>query len=94
MNEVPDIFDVVRIVLLFLSPVIFLEGILLLLLTADKYNKFEKALSRELGGMKKRVAPALESNIYAFHNWLMKKTIVVGIICIAYSLIIFFINRR
>jgi hypothetical protein len=94
MYEGPDFFDVIRVILLFLSPVVFLEGALLLLLNVDKYTKLEKALSKEVGGMKKRVAPTLESNIYAFHNWLTRKSIAFGGFCIIYSLLILFLFRK
>ena len=94
MSQGPDFFDLVRVALLFLSPVVFLEGALLLLLNVDRYSKLEKSLSKEVGGMRKRMAPTLETNIYAFHNWLTRKSIAFGGVCIVYSLLIVFLFRK
>lgn len=90
----PTIFDVIRVILFFVSPIIFLEGVLLLLLTVDRYNRLEKALNKEIGGLRKHVIPALETDIYAFHNWLLKRSVAVGVICIVYSLTIFLLLKK
>ena len=93
MSEGFDLFNTVRAVLLVMSPIMLLIGIIILLSAADKYNKLEEALGREIGGIRKRVVPKLESNIYTLHGWLLKRKIIIGLICVVSSLV-FFVSLR
>ncbi len=83
-----DFFAIVRIIMLWLSPAIFLEGLLLLLLSIDEYKRVEEGFSK-LGKARKKRLPKLEANIYTFHNWLLKRKIIVGLICIICAVIFF-----
>ncbi len=94
MGEQITVFDVMKTVLLWLSPLVFLEGILLLILKVDKHTKLEHHLSKEVGGIKKRLIPKLETNIYSLQNWLVKRTIVLGLFFIIYSLMLFVVLVR
>ncbi len=88
------IFEITRIVLLWLSPLVFLEGIALLIVKADKHIKLEHRLGREIGGIRKRLVPKLETNIYTFQNWLLKRNFVLGLFFILYSVMMFTILRK
>ena len=44
--------------------------------------------------LRKRIIPKLEKNVYAFHEWCLKKNILIGIICIIYSVIVFLVLRK
>ena len=86
MEGLDALFELERIFLLWMSPVIFILSIVILL-GADKYNKIEGVLGREIGGIRKRVVPMLETNIYSFHEWLLKKRVIVGLICVICSIV-------
>jgi len=86
------IFHVIRMVIFWVSPLIFFVG-LFLILTAKRYAKLEEKLGREIGGIRKRVAPKLETNIYSFHQWLLKKNVIVGFFYIACAVLFFFFAK-
>ena len=94
MGEGFDIFYLIRTVLLVMSPIMLLMGMIILLAAADKYNKLEEALGKEIGGIRKKTVPKLESNIYTLHNWMLKRKIVIGLICIICSLAFFVVLRK
>jgi hypothetical protein len=87
--EEQDFFYAIKIFTFWMSPVIFLEG-LLLLLSADKYNKLERILKKEIGGIRKKAKSKLETERYAFHEWLLKRKYIVSFSCIIYSALVFF----
>ncbi|MFA5356993.1 MAG: hypothetical protein WC301_06310 [Candidatus Omnitrophota bacterium] len=89
MEEGITFFEVIRAVLLWLSPLILLEGVLLLLVKKDKLTKIEEELGKEVGGIRKRIVPSIETNIFSFQNWMVKKTPVLGIFFIVYSIVLF-----
>ncbi|MDD4939530.1 MAG: hypothetical protein PHE18_01705 [Candidatus Omnitrophica bacterium] len=89
MEEQITFFDVLRTILLWFSPVIFLEGLLLLFMKVDKHIKLENHLEKEVVRIGKRVFPRIETNIYTFQNWMLKKTFGLGIFFIVYSVLIF-----
>jgi len=62
-----------------LSLAVLFAGILLI--TYKDYEKIEEKLGKEKG-MRKVAHPFLETNIYVFDEWLLKKKMAVGIICI------------
>ena len=90
--EVDDItvFDVLRAIIFWLSPVIFLVGVLLVLY--GNFRKIETIFSKELG-IRKKVLPKLEDYNYTFHEWLLERNSLVGLICMACGLTFFFVLR-
>jgi ABC-type lipoprotein release transport system permease subunit len=88
------VFFAMKTFLLWTSPLILLEGILLLLTKEDKYRKLEEKLGKEVGGIKKRVVPWLETNNYAFQNWLLKRKLLLGIVFVVYALMLFWVLRK
>jgi hypothetical protein len=87
----PTVFHIIRTVVFWISPVIFLAG-LFLMLTAERYAKMEEKLGREIGGIRKRVIPSLETNIYSFHQWLLEKNVMAGLFYIACAAAFFFLK--
>ena len=87
------IFDFIWVVMFWLSPLIFLEGVFILL-AADKYKNVEKKLNTELGWFGKKKASKIEVNIYTFHDWLFKKRVPIGIILITYSVASFVLLKK
>jgi len=81
------VFDVVRTIVFWFSPIIFFVGVLMVL--SGNYRKLEEKLSREMG-MRKKVLPKFEANDYSFHEWLLKKDTLLGLICIACASFFFF----
>lgn len=85
------VFEILRFILLGLTPLVFIEGLLLLLVKEPKYEKIEEALSKEFGVLKRRVAPWLESNIYSLQRKLLKKKTFLGVFFIIYAALLFFV---
>jgi len=90
--EVEDItvFDVLRAIIFWLSPGIFFVGVLLILY--GNYKKLEIMLSREMG-IRKKIFPKLESYNYTFHEWLLEKNTLIGMVCIGCALVFFLALR-
>ncbi len=84
------VLNVLRAIIFWFSPVIFLAGILLVLY--GNYKKLETMLSKEMG-IRKKVFPKLETNNYTFHEWLLERNTLVGLICIICALVFFFVAR-
>ena len=80
------IFDVMRSTFLFVSPIIFIVGVLLLA-AEYKYRKLEGVLGKEVWGVKKILIPKLEATIYTFQESLLKKRVIVGLICVICSIV-------
>jgi len=93
MSEEATFFDILRIVMLWMSPVIVLVGLLLLLLNSGAYGSLEDKLGREVGGIKKRIIPLIETNINSLHNWMLARKSIVGLVFIVCFLVIFFFLR-
>ncbi|MFA5410348.1 MAG: hypothetical protein WC321_00590 [Candidatus Omnitrophota bacterium] len=81
------VFDRLMVILLWLVPLVFIEGILLLMTSAESYRKIEKALGKELSGVKTRLIPRIETNLYGFSEWLIKRKAIIGLICIVYAVV-------
>jgi hypothetical protein len=92
MQEYSVLFSSIRLVLLWVSPALFLLGIVLVLY--GNYRQLEDKLGIEIGGIKKRVAPFIETNIYIFHAWLTEKRTIIGLVCIIFSMAVFFTLRQ
>jgi hypothetical protein len=84
------IFQVLRTIIYWCSPVIFFIGVLLVMY--GNYRKIEQALGKE-AGLKERIVPALENNIFTFQEWLLQRHTLVGLICMVVALILFFASR-
>ena len=82
-----------RTILLWLTPLAFLAGIFLLTGKVDKCIKLEQFLDKEVG-IKKRLIPKIETNIYSFQNWLVKKRVMLGLFLIVYSIVSFIVLRK
>jgi hypothetical protein len=88
MQESGLFFESIRVVLYWSSPVLFLLGIVLVLY--GNYRQLEDKLGIEIGGIRKRIIPLIETNIYIFHAWLTEKRTIIGLICIVFSMVAFF----
>jgi len=84
-------FDVMREFVFWSSPAVFLMGVILLMY--GNYRNFENLMGKEFG-IRKRILPELEKNIYSFHEWCLKKHTLIGLICIVYALVMFQLLRR
>ena len=80
------IFQVIRQIVYWCSALAFFIGILLVMY--GNYRNLEKALGRE-AGIKKRIMPKLESNIFTFHEWLLQRHTLVGAFLMILGLIVF-----
>jgi len=94
MGEEFSVFDLIKTVILWLCPLVFVEGLLLLLLRTDEYTKLENILGKEIGGIKKKVAREIENNIDFFHLWLLSNKNIVGLIALICSAIFFVVLRK
>jgi len=81
-------FETLRLVVLWTSPVVLLAGIFLI--SYGKYNRLDSILEKELG-VGKKLIPKLEENIYTFHEWCVKKNVLIGLICIIYSVAMYLV---
>jgi hypothetical protein len=84
-------FDIMRVIVFWSSPVVLLLGIILM--TFHNYRNVEVVLGKEYG-LRKRILPKLEQNIYSFHEWCLKRRTLIGLVCIIYSLVVFFAFRK
>jgi hypothetical protein len=86
------IFEIIRPFMFWASPLIFLFGVILVLYS--NYRKLEEFLGQEIGGVKRRVVLAIETNIYVFHEWLIERRTLTGVTCIIFSILFFFVFRN
>ncbi|MFA5411496.1 MAG: hypothetical protein WC321_06555 [Candidatus Omnitrophota bacterium] len=86
--------DAVSVVLFWLSPLIFIFGLALLITSLAKYNKLESVLGREIGGIRKRVFPKIETNIYTLQQRLLESKIVIALVCIVCAFIFLFLLKK
>jgi hypothetical protein len=91
MGEI-TVFEVMKTILLWTSPVMFMLGIMLVLYT--NYKRLEEFFGKEIFGVKHKVVPLFETNIYNFHEWLLERRTLVGLICVIFSIAIFFIYKK
>ncbi len=84
-------FEVIKFFMVYLSPLVVLVGFLLLLY--GNYRSIEETLSREISGSRKKIAPKLENNIYTFHEWLLEKRILTGVIFILFGVFFYFVGK-
>ncbi|MGA2775407.1 MAG: hypothetical protein ABSE81_05040 [Candidatus Omnitrophota bacterium] len=84
------VLQVMRAIVYWCSPIVFFVGVLLVMY--GNYKRIEQTLGKE-AGIKKRIAPGLENNIFTFQEWLLQRHSIVGLICMVFALIIFFALR-
>jgi hypothetical protein len=84
-------FDVMRECVFWTSPIVFIIGVVLLMY--GNYKNFEALMLKEYG-LRNKILPEVEKNIYSFHDWCMKKHILIGMVCIVYSLVVFLVLKR
>jgi hypothetical protein len=89
--ELETIIYILREIVFWSCVLAFFAGILLLVYR--NYDSLETKLAKEIGGIRYKIFPKLESNIYAYHERILKKRKLLGFICIAYALIAIFILR-
>jgi len=82
------IFKIVRNILLGLTPIVFISS-LSLMFFKEKYDKIENVLSKNYGPLKKKLIPLIENDIYKFHNLLLKRRFLVGLILFIFSILVF-----
>lgn len=89
--DLGTIIYILREIVFWTGVVSFITGILLL--GYRKYDTLETKLAKEVGGIKFKIFPKLESNIYTYHEKIVKRRKLLGLICIVYSLIATFVLR-
>jgi len=92
MGEGFDMFMFMKSFLLCVSPVILVMGFLVLLY--GDYRRIEELLAKEVGGISKKITPKLETNRYAFHEWLCERRILCGAAFILCAIFFFLIAKR
>ena len=92
MSAEITIFDIMKAALVIASPFILLEGVFLLFLNQNSYERFETVLGREFG-LKTRMFPKIESNIYVFYNWILKNKTQIGLLCVLCAILFFLANK-
>ena len=73
------------------SPIIILVGVLIIL--HRNYGKIEENINKDVGGIKVRIFPRIESNILTLHELLFNVKNLIGILCILTGAIFFFLSR-
>jgi hypothetical protein len=91
MNGEGNLFYIVKGFVWYASPFIFLIGLLILLY--GNYRRIEELLGTEVGGIQKKVIPSLEKNIYKFHEWLLEKRILTGILLIVCAALFYIFGK-
>ena len=94
MLEELTVFEVMRMALLWLSPIFFLVGMFLLFTKEEKHHKLESVLGKEMGILNKKLIPRIENNIDIFHKWLIRKRAMLGLFLIVYSTALFIVLRK
>jgi hypothetical protein len=89
--ELETIIYILRAIVFWTCVLAFFTGILLLVYR--NYDSLETKLAKEIGGIRFKIFPKLETNIYTYHERILKRRKLLGLICIAYALIAVFILR-
>ncbi|MDD5729930.1 MAG: hypothetical protein PHN57_02215 [Candidatus Omnitrophica bacterium] len=91
MPEEISIFEAIQRYICWSVPVLFVFG--LVLVFYGNYQKLEKLLGRELSPIKKIRIAVLEDENFTFHEWLLKRKIFLGFICIGLSAVFYFVLK-
>jgi len=94
MEEQSVMFEVLKAIVLWASPIVFLQGILLLIIKKDGQVKLEERLGKEIGGVRKKLIPKLETNIYDFQNWMLGRIFILSVIFIVYPILIYLVLKK
>ncbi|MGD0336036.1 MAG: hypothetical protein ABSB18_02910 [Candidatus Omnitrophota bacterium] len=73
------------------SPIIILMGVLIIL--HRNYAKVEDKINKDIGGIKIRIFPKIESNILTLHDLFFNVKNLIGVLCILTGTIFFFLTR-
>ncbi|MFH1414357.1 MAG: hypothetical protein ABIG56_05875 [Candidatus Omnitrophota bacterium] len=88
MGDIITIFDFLRLFIIMTGPVVFVFGILLILYS--NYKRLEEFLAVEM--IKAKIfVPKLENNNFNFHQWLLEKRTLFGLLCIIYSVSVLYV---
>jgi len=90
MDEM-EIYLVIKQVLHILSPIIV--GVGIVFIWNGICAKVEDVVDKDIGGIKTRIFPKIESNIFTVHKLLLKKKNIVGIVCLIFGICIFFVTK-
>ncbi len=88
------VLDIIRTITLLTGPGIIIVSSLLLGLNSNTYSSLEDKLAKEVGGIKKRIMPALETNIYSLHRWMLARKKKVGVASIMCYLLVFLLLKK
>ncbi|MCM8801247.1 MAG: hypothetical protein NC912_04460 [Candidatus Omnitrophica bacterium] len=88
MFEEITVLDALRVILLWISPIVLVLGLVLLFIPSNVYVKLENELQKEIGGIRKRLIIPLEKNIENLHQLILANKKIVGLVCIIVSLLI------
>jgi len=87
-----SIIYILREIVFWSGVISFIAGVLLI--AYRKYDVLEAKLAKEIGGIRYKIFPKLEDNIYTYHEKIMKRRKLLGLICIVYSLIATVVLRQ
>ncbi len=85
-----EVLNMIEGGLFWISHVIFVMGILLIFYS--RFEKFEKFVDKEIGSLKKMAFPWDFRND-SFHEWLMKKKALLGVVCILFSISVYLVLK-
>ena len=86
-----DIFILFQKALLYyLSPLLFVVGILLLF---GVYPTIEKILAKDIGGARNKMLKKLEEENYKLHNWLLRHNVGTAIFLIVCAIFFFKVGK-
>lgn len=91
MEQEINIFEIVKIVMFWTSPIIFVAGVVLVLYS--NYKRLEELFGRQVFGGPNKLIPAIETNIYNFHEWLMERRTLIGFVCVLFAIAAFLVFR-
>jgi len=86
-------FEATAAFLFGLGVFLFVSGLIVILTELNKYHKLESVLAKEVGGITKKIIPALETNIYTFHDRIVQSKMYIGLLCIILSIALFFFKQ-
>lgn len=94
MPEDITVFDVMRMVYLWTSPVVLVLSSVVLLLSTHRYHRVEVALGKSIGGIKQKTIPALEKDIDGLQKMMLDNKNLTALMLMLSSLIIIFVLTR
>lgn len=86
-DDLGIVLQALRIVLFWLSPLLFLLGIVIALYS--NYRMLEEKLAKNIIPIKLKRVIMIETNIYTLHEWLMSRRILIGLIAVVASVVFY-----